>query len=94
MRSSSFELKIFEDAAAFKKAIENKNNKDGLSRIVSTFDYLHKKDKKTYIVDEEGINMPWNSTVHSHLVCKFHSFRIILIDDFFEQSIVPITFNL
>ncbi|MCY9286845.1 DUF2075 domain-containing protein [Bacillus haynesii] len=56
---SSFELKIFEDAAAFKKAIENK---DGLSRIVSTFDYLHKKDKKTYIVDEEGINMPWNST--------------------------------
>lgn len=59
---SSFELKIFEDAAAFKKAIENKNNKDGLSRIVSTFDYLHKKDKKTYIVDEEGINMPWNST--------------------------------
>ena len=59
---SSFELKIFEDAAAFKKAIENKNNKDGLSRIVSTFDYLHKKDNKTYIVDEEGINMPWNST--------------------------------
>ncbi|MEC1258914.1 DUF2075 domain-containing protein [Bacillus swezeyi] len=59
---SSFQLKIFEDAAAFKKAIERKNNKDGLSRIVSTFDYLHKKDKKTYIVDEEGINMPWNST--------------------------------
>ncbi|MGN9867246.1 DUF2075 domain-containing protein [Bacillus swezeyi] len=59
---SSFELKIFEDAAAFKKAIERKNNKDGLSRIVSTFDYLHKKDNKTYIVDEEGINMPWNST--------------------------------
>ena len=59
---SAFELKIFEDAAAFKKAIESKNNKEGLSRIVSTFDYLHKKDKKTYIVDEEGINMPWNST--------------------------------
>ncbi|MFN2744954.1 DUF2075 domain-containing protein [Bacillus sp. z60-18] len=59
---SSFELKIFEDAAAFKTAIEHKNSEDGLSRIVSTFDYLHKKDKKTYIVDEEGINMPWNST--------------------------------
>ncbi len=59
---SSFELKIFEDAAAFKTAIERKNSEDGLSRIVSTFDYLHKKDKKTYIVDEEGINMPWNST--------------------------------
>ncbi|TWK96249.1 hypothetical protein CHCC20327_0818 [Bacillus licheniformis] len=59
---SSFELKIFENAAAFKTAIERKNSEDGLSRIVSTFDYLHKKDKKTYIVDEEGINMPWNST--------------------------------
>ncbi|MGN7271005.1 DUF2075 domain-containing protein [Bacillus licheniformis] len=59
---SSFELKIFEDAAAFKTAIERKNSEDGLSRIVSTFDYLHKKDKKTYIVDEDGINMPWNST--------------------------------
>ncbi|WP_445506498.1 DUF2075 domain-containing protein [Niallia sp. 03190] len=59
---SSFELKIFEDAATFKTAIESKNNEIGLSRIVSTFDYLHKKDKQTYIVDEEGINMPWNST--------------------------------
>ncbi|MBT2690975.1 DUF2075 domain-containing protein [Bacillus sp. ISL-47] len=59
---SSFELKIFEEAGTFKAAIENKNDEVGLSRIVSTFDYLHKKDKKTYIVDEEGINMPWNST--------------------------------
>lgn len=59
---SSFELRIFNDAAMFKTAIENKNNEVGLSRIVSTFDYLHKKDNKTYIVDEEGINMPWNST--------------------------------
>ncbi|MGE7781555.1 DUF2075 domain-containing protein [Peribacillus sp. NPDC097264] len=62
---SSFELKFFEDAETFKKAIENKNNEIGLSRIVSTFDYLHKKDGKTYIVDEEGINMPWNITQDS-----------------------------
>lgn len=55
-------LKIFEDATTFKAAIDSKNNQYGLSRIVSTFDYLHKKDNKTYIVDEEGINMPWNST--------------------------------
>lgn len=59
---SSFELKIFENAESFKTAIENKNNEIGLSRIVSTFDYLHKKDKETYIVDKEGINMPWNNT--------------------------------
>lgn len=59
---SSFELKFFEEAEAFKRAIENKNNEIGLSRIVSTFDYLHKKDKKVYMVDEMGVNMPWNHT--------------------------------
>lgn len=59
---SSFELEFFENAETFKTAIKNKNNEIGLSRIVSTFDYLHKKDEKTYFVDEEGINMPWNST--------------------------------
>jgi uncharacterized protein len=62
---SSFELKIFEDADSFKTAIKRKNNEFGLSRIVSTFDYLHKKDKKWYIVDEEGINMPWNNTMNN-----------------------------
>lgn len=62
---SSFELKIFEDAHSFKTAIESKNNEVGLSRIVSTFDYLHKKDKKSYMVDEEGINMPWNNTMNN-----------------------------
>ncbi|MBS4177647.1 DUF2075 domain-containing protein [Lederbergia citrea] len=61
-KDSLFELKVFEDAVTFKTAIESKNNEVGLSRVVSTFDYLHKKDKKTYIVDEEGVNMPWNST--------------------------------
>ncbi|MDM5201552.1 DUF2075 domain-containing protein [Fictibacillus enclensis] len=61
-KGSSFELRVFEDATTFKKAITKKNNEVGLSRIVSTFDYLHKKDKKTYIVDEEGLNIPWNST--------------------------------
>lgn len=61
-KQEAFELKIFENATTFKTAIKNKNKKFGLSRIVSTFDYLHKKDNKTYIVDEAGINMPWNST--------------------------------
>ncbi|MGD6875247.1 DUF2075 domain-containing protein [Bacillus infantis] len=60
--NSEFELKVFENADTFKAAIEQKNNEVSLSRIVSTFDYLHKKDKKTYMVDEDGINMPWNST--------------------------------
>lgn len=62
---SSYELKIFKNAESFKTAIESKNNEIGLSRIVSTFDYLHKKDKKSYIVDEDGINMPWNNTTNN-----------------------------
>lgn len=62
---STFELKFFEDPGTFKTAIKEKNAEIGLSRIVSTFDYLHKKDGNTYIVDENGINMPWNSTQDS-----------------------------
>lgn len=64
-RDSKYELKIFEDPCKFKDAILKKNNEVGLSRIVSTFDYLHKKDNHTYTVDEEGINMPWNNTTSS-----------------------------
>ncbi|QST00402.1 DUF2075 domain-containing protein [Pontibacillus sp. ALD_SL1] len=64
-KDSSFELKIFKDAESFKKAIEIKNTDIGLSRIVSTFDYLHKKDKELYFVDKEGINMPWNNTMNN-----------------------------
>ncbi|GGF17985.1 hypothetical protein GCM10010954_15950 [Halobacillus andaensis] len=61
-KEDSFEFKIFSDAGSFKKAIRKKNEEYGLSRIVSTFDYLHKKDNKTYYVDKDGINMPWNRT--------------------------------
>ncbi|SFP36978.1 DUF2075 domain-containing protein [Salibacterium halotolerans] len=61
-KDESFDLKIFNDPKEFKNAIKKQNNSVGLSRIVSTFDYLHKKDDNTYYVDEEGINMPWNRT--------------------------------
>ncbi|WP_353854154.1 DUF2075 domain-containing protein [Bacillus sp. Bos-x628] len=61
-KQGSFELKIFADPINFKTAIQQKDHEVGLSRIVSTFDFLHKKDGATYIVDEGGINMPWNST--------------------------------
>ncbi|MGR3764101.1 DNA/RNA helicase domain-containing protein [Rossellomorea sp. NS-SX7] len=43
---SKFVLKIFEEASAFKEAIKSNNDKVGLSRIVSTFDYLHKKIRR------------------------------------------------
>ncbi|KQS37698.1 DUF2075 domain-containing protein [Exiguobacterium sp. Leaf196] len=57
---SNYDFQIFEDPEAFKQAIFQKNQKYGLSRMVSTFDYLHKKDGADYYVDEDGINLPWN----------------------------------
>ncbi|WP_252312322.1 DUF2075 domain-containing protein [Sinobaca sp. H24] len=61
-RLDDYEFKLFDDPDAFRRAIEEKNDQHGLSRIVSTFDYLHKKDGGTYYVDEDGLNMPWNQT--------------------------------
>ncbi len=57
---SKYDFQIFEDPEAFKHAVFQKNQEHGLSRIVSTFDYLHKKDGADYYVDEDGINLPWN----------------------------------
>jgi DUF2075 family protein len=74
-----FELKIFEEASAFKEAIESKNDEVGLSRIVSTFDYLHKKDKKTYIVNEEGITLTGDGSHPTFLNNKKNS-NIIVLD--------------
>jgi len=34
--------------------IKNQNKQFGLSRVVSTFDYLHKKDGGTYYVNESN----------------------------------------
>ncbi|SER01263.1 DUF2075 domain-containing protein [Piscibacillus halophilus] len=59
---NDYELKIFNDPEEFKDAIFEKDKQWGLSRIVSTFDYLHKKDGEVYYVDQTGINMPWNIT--------------------------------
>ncbi|SFL73736.1 hypothetical protein SAMN04487943_103353 [Gracilibacillus orientalis] len=62
LKNEKFELKIFENSDNLKDAIINNNKKYGLSRIVSTFDYIHKKDGSLYYVDEDGLNMPWNIT--------------------------------
>ncbi|NIK13432.1 DUF2075 domain-containing protein [Alkalibacillus almallahensis] len=60
--NDSFDLRVFDSPESFKQAMYDKNNEYGLSRIVSTFDYEHKKDGATYYVDPNGINMPWNIT--------------------------------
>lgn len=60
--TENFDLRIMKSANELKEYIREANIMMGLSRIVSTFDYLHKKDGSTYYVDEEGLNMPWNTT--------------------------------
>ena len=44
--------------------IKSKNAEFGLSRVVSTFDFLHKKDNQTYYISETNgeYKMPWNTT--------------------------------
>ncbi|MFJ8090727.1 DUF2075 domain-containing protein [Lysinibacillus sp. NPDC095746] len=59
-----FELKIFDSLQTMHDAIIEKNNDYGLSRVVSTFDYLHKKDGGIYYISEDKGNykIPWNIT--------------------------------
>ncbi len=60
---NTYDLQIFSNALEMKKAIEDKNKKFGLSRIVATFDYEHKKDGQIYYVEADGLKMPWNIPV-------------------------------
>lgn len=60
--TSTFELKVIESSEELKNKIVSLNKEFGLSRILSTFDYLHKKDGGQYFVDATGINLPWNIT--------------------------------
>ncbi len=63
---SDYDFKIFSDLKSMHQEIKARNKEHGLSRIISTFDYEHKKDGKTYFVKEMGYKMPWN-TVDSHI---------------------------
>ena len=44
------------------KEICKKNEESGLARMVSTFDYVHKKDGGTYYIEEGRFKLPWNTT--------------------------------
>ena len=63
-KDDKYELKIFKTMEEMHAAIIAKNQEFGLSRVVSTFDYLHKKDGETYYVTESNgeYKLPWNST--------------------------------
>lgn len=63
-RKKAFEFEIFDNTNAMYKMIKEKNKKYGLSRLVATFDFEHKKDGGDYRVDKSGINLPWNGTTY------------------------------
>lgn len=60
----NYDFKIFGSLQAMHEEIKRKNKEFGLSRVVSTFDFLHKKDKETYYVKESkgDYQIPWNTT--------------------------------
>ncbi|TCI42945.1 DUF2075 domain-containing protein [Exiguobacterium sp. SH3S2] len=63
-QSTSYELRIFETLEEMHQVIMRRDKEHGLSRVVSTFDYLHKKDGDTYYVYESNgeYKLPWNTT--------------------------------
>lgn len=61
-KDDSFDIRIFDDVQEMYELIKEKNKKYGLSRIVSTFDFEHKKDGKDYFVEIGDFKLPWNRT--------------------------------
>ncbi|MET3576176.1 DUF2075 domain-containing protein [Bhargavaea ullalensis] len=59
-----YDLRVFQTLEQMHSAIIQKNQEHGLSRVVSTFDFLHKKDGQTYYISESNgeYRMPWNTT--------------------------------
>ena len=60
----NYEFKVFASLKEMHEAIKKKNECYGLSRVVSTFDYLHKKDGDIYYIKEDrgSYQIPWNIT--------------------------------
>lgn len=61
---NAYELKIFESLKDMHDEIIRYNNTYGLCRVVSTFDYIHKKDGEIYYIreDEGEYQIAWNIT--------------------------------
>ncbi|WP_252100534.1 DUF2075 domain-containing protein [Exiguobacterium sp. SH31] len=62
--SNDYELRVFDTLEQMHQLIMQRDKEHGLSRVVSTFDYLHKKDGETYYVYESNgeYKLPWNTT--------------------------------
>lgn len=61
-KDENYDFQIFDSAKKMHEAIIEKNEEHGLSRVVSTFDYEHKKDGEQYYIREDSLEIPWNST--------------------------------
>lgn len=59
-----YEVLICETLSEMAGIVKERDQKYGLSRVVSTFDFEHKKDGGTYYVSEENgdFKLPWNTT--------------------------------
>ena len=60
----NYEFKVYGSLKDMHEEIKKKNERFGLSRVVSTFDYLHKKDGDIYYIKEDSgsYQIPWNIT--------------------------------
>lgn len=67
-KDENYAFQVFETLKEMHTKIRSQNEDFGLSRVVSTFDYLHKKDGDTYYVNESNgeYKMPWNTTSPSY----------------------------
>lgn len=63
-KDAQYDFRVFDTLEAMHDAIKSCNQTLGLSRVVATFDYLHKKDGGTYYINESNgeYKMPWNTT--------------------------------
>lgn len=61
-----FEFKIFDNCQNMYEEIKKRNSECGLSRVVATFDYLHKKNGSKYYVEEGCFKLPWNFSVEKN----------------------------
>lgn len=57
---NKFDFKVYDNLSMMYQDIVVKNKEHGLSRIISTFDFTHKKDGALYYVEEGDFKLPWN----------------------------------
>lgn len=66
-KDDNFDFRIFDDCSKMYDEIKDRNSQVGLSRMVSTFDYEHKKDGKDHFIEEGNFKLPWNRIIKSNV---------------------------